>query len=182
MSITTIARRYAEAVADVATAKNQVEQIDAELNAFAHLMKSNRELYDVFASPVLSNEQKGKVLNALVERMRPSQTIANLLKVMLTNYRLHILDAVYEQFKREINERKGLVSVDVTTAQALGAGEQDLLNRRLQELTGKQVQIHFKTDAALIGGVVTKIGSVEYDGSIRTQLETVKQRLKTGDR
>jgi F-type H+-transporting ATPase subunit delta len=182
MSVTTIARRYAEAAADVAIAKNQVEQIDAELNAFATLMKSNRELYEVFASPVLSNEQKGKVLKALVERTKPSQTTANLLKVMLANYRLHILDAVYQQFKRQINERKGLVNVEVTTAQDLNADEQDILNRRLQELTGKQVQIHFKTDAALIGGVVTKIGSVEYDGSIRTQLEAVKQKLKSGER
>ncbi|MBI3651298.1 MAG: ATP synthase F1 subunit delta [Acidobacteria bacterium] len=182
MSITTIARRYAEAVADVAMANQQVEQIDAELNAFAQMMKSSRELYEVFASPVLSNEQKSKVLTALVERAKPSKTTANLLKVMLTNYRLHLIDAVYQQFKREINERKGLLGVEVITAQTLGASEQDLLSRRLQELTGKQVQIQFKTDATLIGGVVTKIGSIEYDGSIRTQLETVKQKLKSGER
>ena len=182
MSVTTIARRYAEAVADVAIARNQVDQVDAELNAFATLMKSNRELYEVFASPVLSSEQKGKVLRALVERTNPSQTTAKLLGVMLTNYRLHILDAVYEQYKREINERRGLVNVEVTSAQTLTGGERELLNQRLRELTGKQVRIQFKTDAALIGGVVTRIGSVEYDGSIRTQLEAVKQRLKSGDK
>lgn len=182
MSITTIARRYAEAVADVAVAQNQVGQIDAELNAFAELMKSNRELYEVFASPVLSNEQKGKVLGALVEHTRPSSTTTNLLKVMLNNYRLHHLDAVYQQFKREINQRQGLLAAEVTTAQQLSAAEQNLLSQRLQELTGKQVQIQFKTDSTLIGGVLTKIGSVEYDGSIRTQLETVKQRLKSGEK
>jgi F-type H+-transporting ATPase subunit delta len=182
MSITTIARRYAEAVADVALAQNQVEQIDAELSAFAQLMKANRELYDVFASPVLSNEQKSKVLGALVEHTQPTSTTTNLLKVMLKNYRLHHLDAVYQQFKREINQRQGLLAAEVTTAQALSADEQNLLRHRLQELTGKQVQIQFKTDSTLIGGVLTKIGSVEYDGSIRTQLETVKQRLKSGEK
>ena len=182
MSITTIARRYAEAIADVAVAQNQVEQIDAELNTFAQMMKSNRELYDVFASPVLSGEQKSKVLNALVEHTKPSPTTTNLLKVMLNNYRLHNLDAVYQQFQREINERKGLLAAEVTTAQALSSDEQNLLSQRLQELTGKQVQVQFKTDATLIGGVITKIGSVEYDGSIRTQLETVKQKLKTGEK
>jgi F-type H+-transporting ATPase subunit delta len=182
MSLTTIARRYAEAVADVAVAQNQVEQIDAELSSFAQLLKSNRELYDVFASPVLSNEQKGKVLKALVEHTQPSSTTTNLLKVMLNNYRLHHLDAVYQQFKREINQRRGMVAAEVTTAEALGSAEQNLLSQRLQELTGKQVQIQFKTDATLIGGVITKIGSVEYDGSIRTQLETVKQRLKSGEK
>lgn len=182
MSITTIARRYAEAVADVAVAQNQVEQIDSELNTLAQLMTSNRELYQVFASPVLSNEQKSNVLKALVEHTRPSSTTTNLLKVMLNNYRLHHLDAVYQQFKREINQRKGLLAAEVTTAQALGADEQKLLSQRLEELTGKQVQVQFKTDSTLIGGVITKIGSVEYDGSIRTQLETVKQRLKSGEK
>ena len=182
MSITTIARRYAEAVADVAVAQNQVGQIDLELYAFVQMMKSNRELHDVFASPVVSKEQKSKVLKALVERTKPSQTTANLLKVMLNNYRLHNLDVVYQQFQRQINERKGLLAAEVITAQTLSSNEQNLLNHRLQELTGKQVQIQFKTDSTLIGGVITKIGSVEYDGSIRTQLETVKQKLKSGDR
>lgn len=182
MSITTIARRYAEAVADVAVAQNQVEQIDAELKTFVQMMKSSRELHDVFASPVLSNEQKSKVLAALIERAKPSQAIANLLKVMLHNYRLHNLDAVYEQFKREISERQGLLAAEVITAQTLSVEEQNVLRGRLQELTGKQVQVQFKTDATLIGGVITKIGSVEYDGSIRTQLETVKQKLKSGER
>ena len=182
MSITTIARRYAEAVADVAVAQNQVEQIDSELSLFAQMMKSNRELYEVFASPVLSNDQKSKVLNALVAHTKPSSTTTNLLKVMLNNYRLHNLDAVYQQFKREINQRKGLVAAEVTTAQLLSSDEQNLLSQRLQELTGKQVQVQFKTDSTLIGGVITKIGSVEYDGSIRTQLETVKQKLKTGEK
>jgi F-type H+-transporting ATPase subunit delta len=182
MSVTTIARRYADAVADVAIAKNQIEQVESELNAFAQMVKSNRELYEVFASPIIPNEQKKKVLAALVDRAKPSQTIANLLRVMLTNYRLHYIGEVYEQFKRVMNERRGQVSAEVTSAAPLTQTEKDLLSRKLTEVTGKKVELAYKTDPEIIGGIITRIGSVAYDGSIRTQLQTVKQKLKAGNR
>ncbi|MEW6126432.1 MAG: ATP synthase F1 subunit delta [Acidobacteriota bacterium] len=182
MSITTVARRYAEAVADVAIERNQVEQVDAELNAFAQMVKSSKELFEVFASPVLSNDQKSKVLNALVERAKPSAITANLLSTMLKNYRLHFVETVYEQFKNEINQRRGVVKAEVTTAATLSAEDKNLLSRKLQEVTGKKVEVEFKVEPEIIGGVVTRIGSIAYDGSIRTQLDAVKRKLKSGDR
>lgn len=182
MSVTAVARRYAEAMADVAIARNQAEVIAGELRGFAEMMKSSRELYEVFASPVLSQDEKGKVLAALIARTRPGQAVANLLKIMLRHYRLHHLEAVYEQFRREMNERKGIVLAKVTTAGPVTAAEQQMLGRRIQEMTGKQVQLEFDTDPSLIGGAVTRIGSTVYDGSIRTQLEGIKQRLKAGER
>ena len=182
MSVTTIARRYADAVADVAIAKNQVEQIEGELSAFAHMVKSSHELYEVFASPIISNEQKGKVLAALIDRAKPSQTTANLLRVMLNNYRLHYIETVYDQFKRAMNERRGQVSAEVTSAAPLAEADKNLLSRKLTEVTGKKVELTYKTDPEIIGGIITRIGSIAYDGSIRTQLQTVKQRLKAGNR
>jgi F-type H+-transporting ATPase subunit delta len=178
MSVTVIARRYAEALADVAITHNQIDLIDAEVGAFARMMSDSRELHDLFASPIISQGDKAQVLNALVERARPGQMTANLLKTLLRHYRLHHLEAVYQQFQREINERRGMVLAEVTTAAPVSRTEQDALSNRLREMTGKQVQLQFKTDPALIGGVVTRIGSIVYDGSIRTQLQTVKQRLK----
>ncbi|HXG63539.1 MAG TPA: ATP synthase F1 subunit delta [Blastocatellia bacterium] len=182
MSVTAVARRYAEALADVAIARNQTEEITGELRAFAEMVKSSRELYGVFASPVLSQREKGKVLDALISRARPGQPVANLLKAMLRHYRLHYVEAVYEQFRREMNERKGIVLARVTTAGPLSAAEQQALSRKIQEMTGKTVQLEFNTDPSLIGGAVTRIGSTVYDGSIRTQLEGIKQRLKAGER
>ncbi len=178
MSVIAIARRYAEALADVAIAHKQVDLIDAEVGAFARLMAESRELRDLFASPIISQSDKGQVLEAIIERARPGQMTANLLRTLLRHYRLQHLGAVYEQFQREINERRGMVLAQVTTASPVGRAEQDALSNRLREMTGKQVQLEFKTDPELIGGIVTRIGSVVYDGSIRTQLQAVKQRLK----
>jgi F-type H+-transporting ATPase subunit delta len=160
MSVIAIARRYAEALADVATARNQVEQIDNEVRVFAEMMKSSVELHDVFASPTVSQTDKLRVLEALIARARTGQMAANLLRTMLSHYRLHHLAAVYEQFRREMNERKGLIVAEVTTAAEVGAVEQAKLGRTLEQMTGKQVEFKFKTDPSLIGGVVTRIGSI----------------------
>lgn len=181
MSVIAIARRYAEALADVAIARNQVAQTDAEVRTFAEMISDSRELYDLFASPIVSQTDKARVLDVLIARTRPGQMVANLLRTMLGHYRLHHLDVVYEQFRREINERSGTVLAEVTTAQPVGPAEQERLSRELATMTGKRVQFEFKTDSSLIGGVVTRIGSVVYDGSIRTQLQEIKHRLKEGD-
>ena len=180
MSIVAIARRYAEALADVAIAHNQVEQMDAEVGAFAQTIRGSRELYDVFASPVVSQEQKRGVLDAIIERTAVSTMIANLLRTMLNHHRLHDLTEVHEQFRRAINRRRGIALAEVTTAVPASQEAQNMLTLKLQELVGKKVQVQFKTDPALIGGAVTRLESVVYDGSIRTQLQTVKQRLKEG--
>ncbi|MEK6325720.1 MAG: ATP synthase F1 subunit delta [Acidobacteriota bacterium] len=180
MSVIAIARRYAEALADVATARNQVEQIDNAVRVFAEMMKASRELHEMFASPIVSQTDKLRVLEALIARVRPDQMTANLLRTMLSHYRLHYLAEVYEQFRRELNERKGLIIAEVTTAAEVGRSEQEKLGRTLEQMTGKRVEFKFKTDPSLIGGVVTRIGSVVYDGSVRTQLQEIKEQMKQG--
>ena len=181
MSVIAMARRYAEALADVATARNQVEVIDGEVRAFAEMMKSSRDLHNLFASPIVSQNDKLKVLETLIARTTTSKLTGNLLRTLLSHYRLHHLVAVYEQFQREINERKGLIIAEVTTAAEVGSAEQAKLGQTLEKMTGRKVNFRFKTDPSLIGGVVTRIGSVVYDGSVRTQLREIKERLKQGE-
>lgn len=181
MSVVAVARRYADALADVAGAHDQVEQIDREVSLFAEMMQGSRELHDLFASPVVSLTNKQSVLEAIVERVRPSQMTVNLLRTMLSHYRLHHLGEVHAQFRRVINERKGLVVAEVTTASQVGDAERAKLVAVLERVTGQRVELKFKTDRALIGGVVTRIGSVVYDGSVRTQLVEIKERMKRGE-
>jgi F-type H+-transporting ATPase subunit delta len=181
MSVIAIARRYAEALADVATDQNQVDQIDAEVRIFAEMVGSSRELHDMFASPIVSQTDKLRVLEALIARTKVGKFTANLLRTMLSHYRLQHVGAVYEQFRREIDNRRGLIVAEVTTAAEVGAAEQAKLGRTLEQMTGRRVEFKFRTDPSLIGGVVTRLGSVVYDGSVRTQLEGIKDRLKRGD-
>lgn len=180
MSVMAVARRYAEALADVAVARNQTDQIESELSQVAELVGANRELHELFASPIIAQPDKRRVLDAIIERGRLSAVMANLLRVMLNHYRLHHIAEVHKQFQREMNARSGVVSAEVITAQEIGAPQRETLSRKLAAMTGKQVELQFKTDPSLIGGVVTRVGSVVYDGSIATQLQEIKERLKAG--
>lgn len=182
MSLIAVARRYAVPLADVAIAHNKADELDSELGVFAEMINTNRELYDLFASPVIPQPSKLEVLNAIITHARPGDLTSNLLRTLLRNYRLQYVGAVHQEFRREMNTRKGIVVAKVATAAPVAKTEQESLSRTLHEITGKQVQLEFKTDPSLIGGVVTRVGSMVYDGSVKTQLQEIEQRLRLGDR
>ena len=181
MSIATIANRYARALADVITERHEVADVVGELGAFAHLMQQNAELREVFASPVIAIERKRGVLDALLARLGLRPTTRNVLTLLLQNFRLHHLDEVLRSLSRELDARTGIVSAEVTTARAVGEGDRDALRERLRAATGKEVRLHFRTDPEIIGGVVTRIGSVVFDGSIKNQLAQARQQLGSGE-
>jgi F-type H+-transporting ATPase subunit delta len=177
MSVIGAARRYAEALADVSTEHNHADAVMQELKQFVELYKSSAELSAFFPNSGISQADKLKVLNAIISRLRPSETTTNLLRLLLKHYRLQSISVVYQEFQREINVRRGIVPAEITTAGPVGARDRDLIIGRLKAVTGKDVQANFKVDPALIGGAITRVGSVVYDGSIRTQLLMIKQKM-----
>jgi F-type H+-transporting ATPase subunit delta len=182
MSVTTIANRYARALADVIIERRETNEVTAELNKFALMMAGHPQLRDVFASPVLPAERKRAVLNELLARMNLRQTTANFLQLLLSNSRLHELDQMLRALSNELDARMNIVSAEITTAREISEQEQAMLRDKLKAATGKDVRLQFRADPAIIGGVVTRIGSLVYDGSIKTQLAQMKQRLMTGVR
>ncbi len=182
MSVTTIANRYARALADVIIERRETTEVAAELNKFAQMIAEHSQLRDVFASPVLAAERKRAVLNELLARMSPRQTTANFLQLLLSNSRLHDLDQMLRALSNELDARTNIVSAEITTAREISEQEQSMLRNQLKAATGKDVRLQFRTDPAIIGGVVTRIGSLVYDGSIKSQLAQMKQRLISGVR
>lgn len=180
MSITTIANRYAKALADVIMERGQTLAVADEITAFAQLIGQSPELRGVFASPVIALDRKKAVLNEVLGRLQLKPTTNNFLQLLLTNQRLHHIDVVRTCLMSELDQRAGVVSADVTTARALAANEQEHLLNQLQTATGKQVRVNFKIDPEIIGGVVTRVGSLIYDGSIKNQLALMKQQLSRG--
>ncbi len=180
MSITTIANRYAKALADVIMERGQTLTVADEIKSFSQIVEENSELRNVFASPVIALDRKKAVLNAILAQMQFRPTTNNFLQLLLKNQRLHQIDVVRTSLLRELDERAGVVSAEVTTARTLAVTEQENLLKQLQTATGKQVRIHFKIDPEIIGGVVTRVGSLIYDGSIKNQLALMKQQLSRG--
>ncbi|HKX31254.1 MAG TPA: ATP synthase F1 subunit delta [Blastocatellia bacterium] len=177
MSVTTIANRYARALADVILARGETNQIVEDLNRFGRLMQAHAQLRDVFASPVLPATRKRAVLDELLSRLKLHQIAVNFLRLLLSNYRLHDLDHMLRALAQELDERQQLVTAEITTAREIGEREKQLLLDRLKAKTGKEVRLRYRIDPKIIGGVVTRIGSLVYDGSIRNQLAQMKQRL-----
>ena len=177
MSLQTVARRYAAALADVVTARGEATEVREELSAWDEMMRANAQLLEVFRHPTIPSEQKQRVLDALVARARPRPTTANFLRVLLQNQRLADLSEINRQFTQELDRRTGVVTAQVTTARPVPPQAQEALRARLGQLTGRSVSLQFEVDEELIGGVVTRIGSTVYDGSVRSQLEQIKQRM-----
>src|ERR1051326_4179745 len=165
MSVQTVARRYAFALADVALERGEAREVQQELQAFAQMLQSHDNLRVVFANPTIPLEQKRAVLNRLIELSKPRATTANFLKVLLQNQRLTELTEINQKLEQVLDERAGLVAATVTTARAVPPDVHERLRGTLTSLTGKKVRIEFRTDPELIGGVVTRIGSTVYDGS-----------------
>ena len=181
MSVQAVARRYASALADVVTAGDEARAVQDELNGWEQMMLDSPQLLEVFRNPTIPYEQKRRVVSALIERTRVRQTTANFLQVLLQNHRLADLLDINRQFAVELDRRSGGVSAEVTTARPVPEEAQRSLRARLSELTGKDVRLQFSIDESIIGGVVTRIGSTVYDGSVRSQLQQVKEKM-VGDR
>ena len=177
MSVQTVARRYASALADVELARGDGREVQEELLAWEQMLQSSPNLQEVFRNPTIALDKKRAVLNRLIERTGPTETTTNFLKVLLHNQRLTELGEINRKFAEVLDVRAGTVAATVTTARTVPENARQQLHAKLLALTGKKVRIDFATDPDLIGGLVTRIGSTVYDGSVRNHLEQIKQKM-----
>ena len=177
MSVQTIARRYSSALADVILERGEAKEVQHELQQWEEVLQSNAALQEVFRNPTIALDQKRAVLSKLIDRARPRPTTANFLKVLLQNQRLTELPEINRKLAAILDERAGMVAAIVTTARPVPGDIQQSLEQRLITVTQKKVRLDFVQDPDLIGGLVTRIGSTVYDGSVRNQLELIKEKM-----
>lgn len=177
MSITALANRYARALVDVTAAKGEMKEVFDEIGAFQHLIATHAELHEVVVNPTIPQNQKEVLLVTLTTRMKLRPTTVNFLSLLLRNQRLAYLGEIVEALRREIDIRTNVVAADVTTAGALAETQKVTIEKRLQQVTGKAVRVNYTVDPTIIGGVVSRIGSRIYDGSIRNQLDSYRSAL-----
>ena len=177
MSVETVSRRYATALADVVLKSGQIEPVKTELKTWEQMIVANAELQNAFRNPAIAHASKEKVLESLLAKAKPSPTTSNFLRVLLRNSRLTELADINRRFESVLEERSGAAIADVTSARELSADQREQLKTNLERLTGKQIKFNFAIDPDLIGGVVTRLGSTIYDGSVRTQLENLKEEM-----
>ena len=177
MSSQTVARRYASALADVIIERNEQAEVRQELASWERMILSNPALLEAFTNPTVPYEQKSKVLNELIARTKVRQTTANFLRILLKNQRLAELPQVNAKLDQVLDERSGVISAQVTSARPVSDSIKRALEQKLADLTGKRIRLSFGTDESLLGGIVTRIGSTIYDGSVRNQLKRLGEEL-----
>jgi len=177
MSVQQVARRYATALADVVIPRGEAPDVQDELKVWEELLHANANLREVFANPTIALDKKRAVLKRLIEMARPRPATINFLKVLLQNQRLTDLAEINRRFAQILDERAGMIAAKVTTAGAVPHDAQTRLQEKLATLSGKKVRIDFATDPEIIGGLVTRIGSTVYDGSVRSQLQLIKEKM-----
>jgi len=177
MSNETVARRYATALADVVLQSGQTDTVKSELILWQQIFESNQDLITIFANPAITHENKQKVLADLIAKVKPSPTTVNFLKVLSENGRLAELGAINERFAAVLEERSGVVSAAITSARDLPVDERNLLKTNLERLTGKHVNVDYQVNPDIIGGVIARIGSTVYDGSVRTRLDNLREQM-----
>lgn len=177
MSSMTVARRYASALADVLVDRNEEAVVREELGAWEQLVQQNPLLLEALTNPTVPYDQKSNVLNELITKAKVRPTTSNFLRLLLRNQRFSDLPQINAKLSEIMDERAGVVSADVTSARPISEPVKSALEQTLQQITNRRVRLNFATDEALLGGIVTRIGSTIYDGSVRSQLERLKQEL-----
>ena len=177
MSLQTIARRYASALADIAVERKEEARVQQEIGMWAGLIEDNPQLQEVFGNPTIPYDQKRKVLEELITRSRVGETSAAFLRVLLSNQRIGQLKQVHERLGLILDERAGVVGAKVVTARPVPEDIKTQLSETLSHTVGREVRLSFHTDESIIGGVVAQIGSTIFDGSVQGQLERLANDL-----
>jgi F-type H+-transporting ATPase subunit delta len=175
-----VASTYARAFADVVLGAHlDANRSIAELRAVASLLAESSELRRVWENPAIPAEQKRRVLDVIVERDGISKQVRNLFAVLIDHRRVHFLEPIIRQLEKELDARLGFAEAQITSARALGDAEKHEFEAQVGKLTGMKVRAQFGEDASLLGGAVVRVGSTIYDGSVKGQLERIKEAISS---
>jgi F-type H+-transporting ATPase subunit delta len=170
--------RYARAFAEVAdSAKLNVTAAQQQLNDFAETLAGSHDLREFLGNPSIEIAKKLKVLDAIAGRIGMFPQVRNFVAVILEHHRLTELDEILTAYRDLVDADSGAVEARVTSARPLNAEDRAQLEAQIAKLAGAQVRASYAEDASLLGGAVVEIGSTIYDGSVRAQLQKLKQAL-----
>ena len=180
MTHSALASRYASALVDVATGpKSGVDphELLRELRGFEEVLAGSAELRNALMSPAVPPARKRAVLGGIGAKLGISRVAGNFLFVLTDHRRIAMLTEVLEAFDLLSDERLGFTRAEVSSAQELDQRHRDAVSYELERLTGKKVRMRYAVDRGLLGGLVARIGSTVYDGSVRGQLQALGKRL-----
>jgi len=176
-----IARRYAKALLSIGKEDGQAEMYKKELEGVASLFDKHKELAQAVVNPLYDAEGRKKVLMAVLERLSPSKIMTSFMALLFEKSRIQYVKDIYVFYEKLTDEMANIVRADVISAVELADDSVAKIKKALSEQTGKNVILETSVDSSLIGGVVTKLGDLVLDGSVKTQLISLKESLQRGE-
>jgi F-type H+-transporting ATPase subunit delta len=174
---------YARAFADVVMNKSNLldpGRMLQELHGIEALFQESDQLRRVMENPSIPGDRKRAVLDAITMKLGTTRQVRNFIAVLTDHRRLPLFSEILKQLEQELDERQGLAEAQVSTVRQLSDAEKQMLEAEITKMTGKGVRARYEQDASLLGGAVVQVGSTIYDGSVKGQLDRIKEQLVGG--
>jgi F-type H+-transporting ATPase subunit delta len=177
----TVARRYAKALLTLGKEDGNYPEYGEAISGFAALLQREPELKDALLNPVHSRDDRRKLLLRMIDLLQMPPMVANLLQLMFDKLRLNALDGVAMAYQQLLDVVDNVSRAKVKTAIHLDEATQDRLRQTMEKLTGSTVMMEVEEDPSIIGGIVARVGDLVLDGSVRTQINSLRESLIKGE-
>lgn len=177
----TVSRRYAKALMTLGQEDGKYKEYGEELQGFAQLMEQEPELKHALLNPIHGLEERRKLLLHLTEVLQLSPIMGNFLKLLFDKHRLAALPGIAQVYQQLVDELENVKRARVKAAIPLDESMQERLRQALEQMTGSRVVMEVEEDPTIIGGIVARVGDLVLDGSIRTQLMSLRESLIKGE-
>ncbi len=171
-----VERVYADALFELSVEEGTLDVTFEELKALKEIFDENKELVSLLASPVVSEDEKHDIIKNIFEG-RVSETTFNFLCVLADKGRAGFFDKIVDAFHSLYNTQKGILDVEVVTSEPLNEALEKKLAAKLEESTGKKVNIRKTVDKSILGGIVVRYENTEIDGSVKKRLADIRKSI-----
>jgi F-type H+-transporting ATPase subunit delta len=175
--ISNISKRYARAFFEIASGEKQLERYYNEINQVVLIIAQNKALGEFLANPVFEQESKKNVIENIIGKLKLAGMTTNFLKLLVDKKRIDVLPDIVFFYRQLMDESLKKVRVNLKTAFPLSKNIQDYIASSLEKVTGRKVEISVEKDPGLLGGIVIGVGDTLYDGSIKNQLNNMRNLL-----
>jgi F-type H+-transporting ATPase subunit delta len=176
-----ISRRYAKALLLIGKEDDNAEKYKEELDGFANLVENEADLEQAINNPLYDAKERRSVLKIIIEKLGLSKVVSSFLLLLFDKGRFGYVNEINEFYQKLADELKGISRASLISASELSSEAVNKIRASLAKMTGREVILDIQQDPGLIGGVVTKIGDLVLDGSIKTQLLNMRESLKRGE-
>jgi F-type H+-transporting ATPase subunit delta len=176
-------KRYALALVESISASKKLSLDEAlgELSLFTEAVRESFDLKNALLNPAFTRDEREKMVQGIIAHLKLSDTIARFVRILVDSRRIREIEDINETFRALADERRGRVRATVHSAAALSKDTEERLRRALEKTTGRTIELDTHVDPSLIGGIRATVGSMVFDGTIRSELNRLKTQLEQGE-